>query len=71
MKSARQELLDLLESLPDDTPMDLLFLEMHFKASVIRGLADAERGAVVSHEEVGAAIARWQERGHVGRIFDD
>ncbi|MHB8375598.1 MAG: hypothetical protein ACYDEB_01390 [Dehalococcoidia bacterium] len=61
MKTAKQELLELLERLPDDTPMDTLLAEMHFKASVLRGLADIERGDVVDDAELGERLNRWHE----------
>lgn len=59
MKTAKQELLELLERMPDDAPMDSLLAEMHFKASVIRGLEDGARGDVVSHEEVKTRLNKW------------
>ena len=61
MKTAKQELSELLDRLPDDAPMDTLLAEMHFKASVLRGLEDARRGEVVSHEEVKARLNKWLE----------
>jgi|CXWL01.1.fsa_nt_gi predicted transcriptional regulator len=61
MKTARRELLELLERLPDDAPMETLLAEMHFKASVLRGLEDSHRGDVVSHEEVRSRLNKWLE----------
>lgn len=61
MKTAREELIELLERLPDDTPMDTLLAEMHFKASVLRGLAEASRGEGISHEEAKERLAKWLE----------
>jgi predicted transcriptional regulator len=59
MKTAKQELIELLERLPDDAPMDSLLAEMHFKASVLRGLEEARRGEVVSHEVVKERLDAW------------
>jgi predicted transcriptional regulator len=60
MNTAKQELIELLERLPDDAPMDSLLAETHFKASVLRGLEEAERGDVVSHEEVMRRLSAWR-----------
>jgi predicted transcriptional regulator len=61
MKTARRELLETLERLPDDAPMETLLAELHFKASVLRGLEDARSGDVVSHEEVRSRLNKWLE----------
>jgi hypothetical protein len=61
MKTAKQELLELLERLPDDVSMDTMLAEMHFKAIVLRGLEDAHRGDVVSQEEVRARLSKLLE----------
>ena len=52
MKTARRELLEVLERLPDDAPMETLLAELAFKASVLRGLEDARAGRVYTSEEV-------------------
>jgi predicted transcriptional regulator len=61
MKTARQELIELLERLPDDAPMDSLLAQMHFKASILRGLDEAHRGEGISHEELKDRLIRWRE----------
>lgn len=63
MKTARQELIELLERLPDDLPMDTLLAEMHFKASVLRGLEEASRGEGISHEAMKRRVADWIQSG--------
>jgi predicted transcriptional regulator len=61
MKTAKQELLELLERLPDNASMDALLAEMHFKASVLRGLEQARRGEGTGHEQVKARLDEWRE----------
>jgi predicted transcriptional regulator len=61
MKSPKQELLELLERLPEDATMDSLLAEMHFKASVLRGLEQAARGEGVAHEEIKERLTTWRE----------
>ena len=61
MKTAKQELSEVLERMPDDAPMETLLAEVRFRASVLRGLADLANGDVVSHEEVKETLNRWRE----------
>ena len=61
MKTAKQEAMDLLERLPDDVSMDTVLAELHFKASVMRGLAEAARGEGISREEAKERVAQWLE----------
>ena len=53
----KQELIKMVESLPDETPSDVLdrvAVELHrirFMPSVDRGLQQAERGEATPHDE--------------------
>lgn len=60
-KTPKQRLAELLERLPDDTPMENLLAEMHFLASLQRSTEDIERGDVMSHEEVRTRLNKWLE----------
>jgi len=80
IKAAKQELIELLQQLPDDELTDALLYELEFKLSVLRGLAEARRGDVISHEELKERIIRWQEssgqykradRASIKRGFDE
>ncbi len=70
MKTAKQELLELLERLPDDAPMDTLLAEMHFKASVLRGLEQAARGEGISHAELKDRVDAWRESSGRRKLSD-
>jgi len=61
MKTAKQELLEVLERMPDDAPMESLLAQMEFKASVMRGLEQAQRGEGISDEELEDRLNRWRE----------
>jgi predicted transcriptional regulator len=61
----RQELLDIVEALPDDTPFDLVADELR-KASVVAeikaGLDEIARGETVTHEEMKRRAAEWKSQ---------
>ena len=61
MKTAKQEVLDLLETLPGDVSMETLLERIRFKAKILRSLDQADRGEVVPHEEVMEDLNRWLE----------
>jgi predicted transcriptional regulator len=39
--------------------LELKLADMHFKASVLRGLEQARRGEGISHDEVKGRLATW------------
>jgi hypothetical protein len=59
MKTAKQEVLDLLETLPADLPMETLLERIRFKAKILCSLEQVDRGEVVPHEEVMDDLNRW------------
>jgi hypothetical protein len=61
MKTAKQEVLDLLETLPADLPMETLLERIRFKAKILRSLEQADRGEVAPHEEIMEDLNRWLE----------
>ena len=70
MKTARRELIETLEHLPDDAPMETLLAEVAFKASVLRGLEDVRTGRVYSNEEVRSRLNKWLESSGRERLSD-
>jgi len=59
MKTAKQEALDLIQKLPDETSLETILAELHFLLRIMKGLQQVERGEVVSHEEVKRSVAEW------------
>jgi predicted transcriptional regulator len=54
-------MVQLLEELPDDSSYDELLRELAFERMVERGLADADAGRTISHEEMGRRLASWEK----------
>ena len=61
MKTPKQEAFEILARLPDDVSFETLIAQLHFKASVLRGLAEARRGEGIPHEEVERRLEMWLE----------
>ena len=57
----KQRMLEILERQPDDSSYDELLRELAFERMVERGVADAQSGRTISHEEMGRRIADWEK----------
>ena len=67
MKTAKEEALDLLDRLPDDVSMDTLVAELQFRASVLRGLAQADRGEGISPKSIPFVFDRYLQAERRGK----
>ena len=56
----KEKIKELVETQPDDASFDEILRELSFERMVERGLADARSGRVISNEEMGKRIRRWQ-----------
>jgi hypothetical protein len=59
MKTAKQEAIELIQKLPDETSWAGILAEMHFRLRVLHGIEQADRGRVVSNEEAKKQLSRW------------
>src|SRR5438128_5822103 len=60
MSALKQEAIRVIERLPDDCSMDDIYYHLHVRECVLEGLADADAGRIVSHEEAMRRLGRWQ-----------
>jgi predicted transcriptional regulator len=61
VSTPREELLKLIESQPEDSTLDEITKALAFHLMVLRGLADADAGRVISDEEMAQRIKSWAE----------
>ena len=62
MKTAKEEVRDLLETLPDTASLNDIPYHIYVRQKIQKGL-DAERqGAVISHEEAVRRMAQWLDK---------
>jgi predicted transcriptional regulator len=55
----KQEVIPLIESLPDDATTGDILYKLYVRAAVEGGFADIEAGRTVSHGEVRRMVERW------------
>ncbi len=58
--TAKERIRELLETQPDDASYDEILRELAFERMIDRGLSDARNGRVISNDEMGERIRRWQ-----------
>jgi hypothetical protein len=62
MKSAKQEVQDILRRLPDDASLEDIQYHIYVCQKVEKGEADVRNGRTLSQAEVEERLARWLER---------
>lgn len=59
MQTAKQEVMELLRGLPDDTTLEEIQYRLYVRQKVKRGLRDVEEGKTYSQEEVEKRMGKW------------
>jgi predicted transcriptional regulator len=59
MRIEKQELLKLMEDLPEQVEVDEVFYRLYLREKLTAAEEDVEAGRVLSHEEVVAETAKW------------
>lgn len=62
MGTAKDEIRELLESLPDDASLEDIQYHLYVRQKVHKGLEAAEQGRTLTHEEVVRRMSRWLEK---------
>jgi predicted transcriptional regulator len=62
MKTAKDEVRDLLEKLPDDASLEDIQYHLYVRQKIQRGLEAADEGRTITHEEAVRRMSRWLER---------
>lgn len=59
--SPKQELLELIQGMPDDSSYQEILHEIVITRMVDRGLADVDAGRSISDEEMNRTIESWRD----------
>jgi predicted transcriptional regulator len=60
MPSAKEQIAKILQDQPDDSSYDEILRKLIFVRMVEKGLADANAGQTISHEEMKHRIRTWR-----------
>lgn len=59
MESAKEEAIQLIRRLPDDTTLEDIQYHLYVQQKVRRGMQDVEEGRVYTQKEVEKRMKRW------------
>jgi hypothetical protein len=59
MAGVKQQVIEMIEQLPDDVTTDDILAELYFKTQVDVGLGQLADGLVLPHENVEQRMAKW------------
>jgi len=59
MKTAKQNALEVIKNLPDESSYEDIMEKIYFMQKVEKGIQDIKEGKVIPHEEVKKRLTRW------------
>jgi len=59
MAGVKEQVIQMIQSLPEDITIDDIMSELYFKLQVDAGLRDLDEGSGISHEEVEKRMSKW------------
>ena len=59
MAEIKQQVIQIIQSLPDDVTLDDIMAELYFKLQVDSGLKELDDGKGIPHEEVEKRMSKW------------
>ena len=62
MPTAKDEVRELLDQLPDDSSLNDIQYHIYVRQKISKGLAAADQGRLISQDEVEKRMARWLEK---------
>jgi len=62
MQTAKQEVMELLQQLPDDSSLEEIQYHLYVRQKIQRGLRDVDQGKVHTQQEVEKRMKKWTGR---------
>jgi len=59
MARIKQQVIQIIQSLPDNVTLDDIMAELYFKLQVDAGLKELDEGKGIPHEEVEKRMSKW------------
>lgn len=59
MAGVKEQVIHMIQSLPEDATVDDIMSELYFKLQVDDGLRELDEGKGIPHEEVQKRMSRW------------
>lgn len=59
LEGIKNQVIRMIESLPEGVTLDDIMAELYFKLQVDKGLKELDEGKGIPHEEVEAGFSKW------------
>jgi predicted transcriptional regulator len=59
MAVIKEQVIKIIQSLPEDVTLDDIMAKLYFKMQIDAGLRELDEGKGISHEEVEKRMAKW------------
>jgi predicted transcriptional regulator len=59
MSKVKEQVIQMIESLPEGVTVDEIMAELYFKLQVDAGLKELDEGQAIPHEEVKVRVSKW------------
>jgi len=59
MAGIKQQVIHMIESLPDEVTVDDIMAELYFRLQVDAGLKELDEGKGIPHEEIEKRMSKW------------
>ncbi|MDN3513409.1 MAG: hypothetical protein NG747_03305 [Candidatus Brocadia sp.] len=59
MAEIKQQVIQMIQSLPDDVTIDDIMAELYFKLQVDAGLQELDEGKGIPHKEIEKRMSKW------------
>ncbi len=59
MEKVKKQIIEMIQSLPDDVTVDDVMAELYFKLQVDAGLKELDEGKGIPHEEIEKRMSGW------------
>jgi predicted transcriptional regulator len=62
MTGIKHQVIQMIQSLPEDVSVDDIMAELYFKLQVDAGLKELDEGKGIPHEEVEKRVSKWLKK---------
>ncbi len=62
MKNVKKQVIQMIESLPENVSVEDVMAELYFKLQVDSGLKELDEGKGIPHEEVERRMGKWLKK---------
>lgn len=59
MAGVKQQVIQMIQSLPEEVTIDDIMAELYFKLQVDTGLKELDEGKDIPHEEIEKRMSKW------------